>query len=83
MATHGQDKLKIHAILKFGKKQLEALDQKTFSDILAEVSTHSKADYARQANYSRALAYRHRNIWAFYYQGIVVNLIWSPSLIIS
>jgi len=38
MAAHGQDRSKIDAISKFGKKQLEALDQKTFSDILAEAS---------------------------------------------
>jgi hypothetical protein len=42
MAAHGQDGSKIDAISKFGKKQLEALDQKTFSDILAEASTYSK-----------------------------------------
>lgn len=47
IAAHGQDGSKIDAISKFGKKQLEALDQKTFSDILAEVSAHSKADYTR------------------------------------
>jgi hypothetical protein len=47
MAAHGQDGSKIDAISKFGKKQLEALDQKTFSDILAEVSAYSKADCAR------------------------------------
>jgi hypothetical protein len=47
MAAHGQDGSKIDAISKFGKKQLEALDQKTFSDILAEVSAHSEADCAR------------------------------------
>jgi hypothetical protein len=37
MASHGQDSSKIDATVKFGKKQLETLDQKTFSDILAEV----------------------------------------------
>jgi hypothetical protein len=47
MAAHGQDGSKIDAIAKFGKKQLKAFDQKTFSDILAEVSAHSKADSAR------------------------------------
>jgi hypothetical protein len=81
MASHGQDGSKIDAISKFGKKQLEALDQKTFSDILAEVSAHSKADCARLT--PPALVYRHRNVWAFHCQGIIVNLIWSPSLITS
>lgn len=47
MAAHGQDGSKIDAISKFGKKQLEALDQNPFSDILAEVSVYSKADRAR------------------------------------
>jgi hypothetical protein len=47
MAAHGQDGSKIDAISKFGKKQLDALDQKTFSNILAEVSAHSNADCAR------------------------------------
>ena len=47
IATHGQDRSKIDAISKFGKKQLEALDEKTFSDILAEVRANSKADCAR------------------------------------
>jgi hypothetical protein len=46
MAAHGQDGSKVDTIAKFGKKQLKALDQKTFSDILAEVSAHSKADAA-------------------------------------
>jgi hypothetical protein len=36
-----------------------------------------------QANPSRALVHRHRNVWAFHCQGIIVNLIWSPSLITS
>lgn len=47
MAAYRQDRSKIDAISKFGKKQLEALDQKTFSDILAKASAHLKADYAR------------------------------------
>ena len=46
MAAHGQDGSKVDAIAKFGKKRLKALDQKTFSDILAEVNAHSKADSA-------------------------------------
>jgi hypothetical protein len=37
MAAHGQDGSKVDAIAKFGKKQLETLDEKTFSEILAEV----------------------------------------------
>ncbi|KAI9747208.1 MAG: hypothetical protein M4579_007505 [Chaenotheca gracillima] len=37
MAAHGQDGSKIDAIAKFDKKQLKAFDQKTFSDILAEI----------------------------------------------
>lgn len=47
MAAYGQDGSKIDAILKFGKKQLEALDHQTFSDILVEVRVHSDTDYAR------------------------------------
>ena len=47
MAAHGQDGSKVDAIAKFGKKQLKAFDQKTFSDILAEVSAYSKVDSAR------------------------------------
>ncbi len=47
MTAHGQDGSKVDAIAKFGKKQLKTLDQKTFSDILAEVSAHSKTDCAR------------------------------------
>jgi hypothetical protein len=47
MAAYKQDGLKIDAILKFSKKQLEALDKKTFLDILVEVSAHLKADYTR------------------------------------
>lgn len=39
MVAHGQDGSKVDAIARFGKKQLKTLDQKTFSDILAEVST--------------------------------------------
>lgn len=40
MAAHGQDDSKVDAIAKFGKKQLRAFDQKTFSDILAEVNAY-------------------------------------------
>lgn len=47
MAAYGQDGLKVDAIAKFDKKQLKAFDQKTFLDILAEVSAKSKADCAR------------------------------------
>jgi hypothetical protein len=47
MATYRQDGSKIDAISKFSKKQLKALDKKTFLDILAEVSAYLKADYAR------------------------------------
>lgn len=39
MTAHGQDGSKVDAIARFGKKQLKALDEKTFSNILAEVST--------------------------------------------
>ncbi|KAI9803497.1 MAG: hypothetical protein M1825_001840 [Sarcosagium campestre] len=42
MAAHGQDGSKIDAISKFGKKQLEAFDQDTFSDILAESRRQAK-----------------------------------------
>jgi hypothetical protein len=38
MAAHGQDGSKGDAIGTFGTKQLKTLDQKTFSDILVEVS---------------------------------------------
>jgi len=38
MTAHGLDDSKVDAIARFGKKQLETLDEKTFSDILAEVS---------------------------------------------
>ncbi|KAI0126991.1 vacuolar sorting protein VPS1, dynamin [Xylariales sp. AK1849] len=38
MAAHGQDGSKVDAIAKFGKKQLEAFDQKTFFEILVEAS---------------------------------------------
>jgi len=51
MAAHGQDGSKIDAIAKFGKKQLKAFDQTTFSDILAEVSEHSRADAAMLTPY--------------------------------
>lgn len=81
MTAHGQDGSKIDTIAKFGKKELKALDQKTFSEILAEVSTHSK-DCAK-ANPSLAPIHRHQNVWAFHCQGIAVKLIWSPSLTIS
>ena len=47
IAAYWQDGSKIDAISKFGKKQLEALDQRTFLDILAEVSAHLEADSAR------------------------------------
>jgi hypothetical protein len=50
MTAHGQDGSKVDAIAKFGKKKLQALDQQTFADILAEVCVHSKADYARLTN---------------------------------
>lgn len=39
MTAHGQDDLKVDAIAKFSKMQLKTLDQNTFSDILAKVST--------------------------------------------
>lgn len=39
MTAHGQDGSKVDAIARFGKKQLKAFDEKTFSNILAEVST--------------------------------------------
>src|ERR1700753_885864 len=39
IAAHGQDNLKEDTTAKFGKKQLEALDQTTFKNILAEVRT--------------------------------------------
>jgi hypothetical protein len=60
MAAHGQDGSKVDAIAKFGKKQLKALDQKTFSDILEEVS--ALKGRLCQANPSRALVHRHRNV---------------------
>jgi hypothetical protein len=47
MTAHGQDGSKVDAIAKFGKKELKALDEKTFSNILAEVSAHLKAESAR------------------------------------
>jgi hypothetical protein len=58
MAAYGQDGLKVDTIAKFGKKQLKALDQKTFLHILAEVSVHLKADCARLT----LLVHRHRNV---------------------
>jgi hypothetical protein len=81
MAAHGQDGSKVDAIAKFGKKQLKALDQKTFSNILAEVSALKGT--LCQAKTSRALVHRHRNVWAFHCQGIIVKLIWSRSPITS
>lgn len=39
MTAHGQDDSKADAIARFGKKHLKTLDEKTFSDVLAEVST--------------------------------------------
>jgi hypothetical protein len=60
MAAHRQDRSKINAISKFGKKQLEALDQKTFLDILAEASAYSKAGCARLTPFVRV--HRHRNV---------------------
>ena len=47
MAAHRQNRSKIDIILKFSKKQLEALNEKTFLDILVEISAHLKADYIR------------------------------------
>ena len=44
IAAHRQDDSKVDAITKFDTRQSKALDQKTFLDILAEVSAHSKAD---------------------------------------
>jgi len=37
MATHGQEKSKVDAIAKFGKKQITSLDEHSFSDLLAQV----------------------------------------------
>jgi hypothetical protein len=39
ITAYGQDDSKVDAIAKFGKMQLKALGQSTFSDILAKVST--------------------------------------------
>jgi hypothetical protein len=39
ITAHGQDDSKVNAITSFGKMQLKALDQATFSEILAKVNT--------------------------------------------
>lgn len=41
ITAHGQDGSKVDAIAKFGKRQLQALDEATFSKILAEVGVQS------------------------------------------
>ncbi|KAL2068602.1 hypothetical protein VTL71DRAFT_14939 [Oculimacula yallundae] len=38
MATHGQQKSRADAIAKFGKRQVTSLDERAFSDLLAEAS---------------------------------------------
>ncbi len=54
MTAHGQDGSKVDAIAKFGKKQLKAFDEKTFSDILAEVSAHPGLDSAKLTPHVRS-----------------------------
>ncbi|KAL5351057.1 hypothetical protein ACLOAV_004632 [Pseudogymnoascus australis] len=38
MTTHGQEKSKVDAIAKFGKRQLTSLDELAFSDLLSQAS---------------------------------------------
>jgi hypothetical protein len=61
MTAYGQDDSKVDAIAKFGEMQLKALDQNTFSDILAKVST-IKCEF----RYANPLIHRHWNVWAFH-----------------
>lgn len=74
MTAHDQESLKGDARAKFGKKQYEAFDQETFSDILAEVSAHLE-EKLRQAEPHVRLDKRHPNVWDFHCQGIIVKVI--------
>lgn len=54
MTAHGLDGSKVDAIAKFGKRQLKAFDEKTFSDILAEAGAPTKVDSAKLTPHVRS-----------------------------
>ncbi|KAL5325396.1 hypothetical protein ACEPPN_006521 [Leptodophora sp. 'Broadleaf-Isolate-01'] len=68
MAIHGQEKSRADAIAKFGKRQVTSLDERAFSDLLAEASERMGIAFAGQQDHSNMDSFSH-NILKFELSG--------------